>query len=597
MARVKYSDITVYKRLLSQARPYWPHITGILFLNLLSTPLTLLSPLPLKIVVDNAIGSLPLSPALDTFIPDAVSRSDTVLLVFAVCLLILITLFLYLRGFAGSLLETYTGEKLVLIFRAKLFHCVQRLSLSYHDMKGVTDSTYRIQYDAPSIQWIAVQGVIPFITAILTLTGMIYVTARIDLQLAVVALTVAPLLFLITHLFRHRLRSEWTKVKEIESFTMTVVQEVLAALRVVKAFGQEKREKERFLRYSQKNLQGQVRLAYINGAFDILIGITIAAGTAAALYIGVRHVQSGILTLGNLLIVMAYLAQLYSPLQTMSKRMTDLQASMASAERALTLLDKTQDVVEKPGALPLKRASGAIEFRDVSFGYTGTQPVLSNISFKVAPRSRIGIVGATGAGKTTLISLLIRFYDPSSGTILLDDIDIRDCKLTDFRRQFTIVQQETVLFSTSIGENISYARPEADQNSIIKAAKLASAHDFISSLPDGYQTYVGERGMTLSGGERQRIALARAFLKDAPVLILDEPTSSVDIRTEAAIIHTLGRLMNDRTTFIISHRLSTLDSCDVLLIIKEGRLTTVTTDIAGAIKDLEIFNGNVVSSR
>ena len=589
MKNDKYSDFRLYKRLLLQARPFWPHIAGILVLNLLLTPLMLLTPLPLKIAVDSAIGSQPLPSFIDILVPDAFLNSPTSVLVLAIVLLILITLMLYLRGLGSSLLETYTGEKLVLSFRAELFRYVHRLSLSYHDKKGTSDSTYRIQYDAPSIQWIAVQGIIPFITALFSLIGMVYVTALIDLQLAVVALAVSPVLFLITQVFRRRIRSEWSTVKKVETRVLSVVQEVMSALRIVKAFGQEDREEDRFLRHSKDSVKGQMRIAFIRGKFDVLIGLTISLGTAAALFIGVRHVQEGVLTLGNLLIVMAYLAQLYGPLQTISRKMGDLQASLASAERAFRLLDETQDVVEKTNARTLSRASGSLAFKDVSFAYPDRSPVLRNISYDVLPGTRVGIMGATGAGKTTLISLLTRFYDPTDGNILLDGIDLRDYKLKDLRNQFGIVLQEPVLFSTTIEENIAYGRPEASMENVVEAAKLAGAHDFITALPDGYQSQVGERGMTLSGGERQRISLARAFLMDAPILILDEPTSSVDMNTETVIIEAMERLMHERTTFIISHRLSAFVNCDVLLLIKDGCLTAVYSDVSAALKELSIL--------
>ena len=582
----KYSDFRLYKRLFLQARPFWPHIAGILVLNLLLTPLTLLTPLPLKIAVDSAIGSQPLPAFIDILVPDFFAHSPTSVLLLAIGLLLIITLMLYLRGLGSSLLETYTGEKLVLSFRAELFRYVQRLSFSYHDKKGTSDSTYRIQYDASSIQWIAVQGIIPFITALFSLIGMIYVTALIDLQLALVALAVSPVLFLITQVFRHRIRSEWSTVKKVETRVLSVVQEVMSALRIVKAFGQEDREEDRFLRHSNDSVKGQMRIAFIRGKFDVLIGLTIAVGTAAALFIGVRHVQEGVLTLGNLLIVMAYLAQLYGPLQTISRKMADLQASLASAERAFRLLDETQDVVEKTDARTLSRAAGSLSFKNVSFAYPDRPPVLHNISHNIAPGTRVGIVGATGAGKTTLISLLTRFYDPTEGHILLDGIDLRDYKLQDLRNQFAFVLQEPVLLSTTIAENIAYGRPEAESEDVVEAAKLAGAHDFIKVLPDGYQSQVGERGMTLSGGERQRIALARAFLKDAPILILDEPTSSVDIKTEGVIIEALERLMHERTTFIISHRLSTFVNCDVLLVIEDGCLAAVHSDMATALKEI-----------
>ncbi len=572
MATRQHSDLQIYRRLLMQARPYWPHIGGILVLSLLSTPLALLNPLPLKIVVDSALGSHPLPGVLATLVPASVSESPSGVLFFAVFFLIAITVLAYLRGFASILLETFTGERLVLAFRAELFQHGQRLSLAYHDRKGATDSVYRIQHDAPAIQWVAVQGVIPFLTAAFTVLGMAAITARIDWQLALVAILVAPVLLGVTQIFRRRIRSEWSKVKAIESSTMSGVQEALSSLRVVKAFGQEDREKDRFLLHSERTLRGQIRLAWINGGFDGLIGLIIATGTAVALFIGVRHVQSGALTLGNLLLVMAYLAQLYTPLRTISQKIGDLQASLAGAERAFALLDQEPEVVERPDGLPVARAVGAVAFRDVCFSYPGGPQVLHDICFEIVPGDRVGIRGPTGAGKSTLVSLLMRFYDPTKGQILLDGTDLRDLRLADLRRQFAIVLQEPVLFSTSVGENIAYARPAASQEEIVAAARLANAHDFVSRLPEGYETQVGERGMALSGGERQRIALARAFLKDAPILILDEPTSSVDLRTEAAIVEATEELMKGRTTFMIAHRLSTLRDCNVELSVEQGRI-------------------------
>jgi ATP-binding cassette, subfamily B, bacterial len=297
-------------------------------------------------------------------------------------------------------------------------------------------------------------------------------------------------------------------------------------------------------------------------------------GTAAALWVGVRHVQTGVLSLGNLILLMSYLGQLYEPLRTIGKKASSLQGYLASAERAFAILDQTPDVLERTNARPLGRASGGVAFRDVSFAYEEGQTVLGNISFEVPAGTRVGIAGRTGAGKTTLLSLLTRFYDPVSGQIQLDGIDLRDYKVGDLRNQYAIVLQEPVLFSTSIAENIAYARPEASEEEIVKAAKLADAHDFVVGLPEGYQTRVGERGMRLSGGERQRISLARAFLKDAPILLLDEPTSSVDLKTESTIMEAMERLMQGRTTFIVAHRLSTLEGCDLRMELQDGRLVS-----------------------
>jgi ATP-binding cassette subfamily B protein len=567
-----HTEFALYRRLLCQVRPYWPHLGGILLLNLLLSPLALLTPLPLKIVVDSVIGSHPLPGFFGALVPGAAARSDSAVLVFAVGLIIVVALLSALLNLAGSLLRVYAGTKLVLDFRNQLFHHAQRLSLMYHDSKGTSDSAYRIQFDAPAIRWITIDAIPPLVTAVVTLVGMIYVTFRIDWQLALVALTVSPILFLITRFYGRPLRKRWRKVQQLDSSAQSVIHEVLSALRVVKAFGQETREGRRFLLRSRETMSERLRVTFAQGTFGAAVGLITAAGTAAVLFVGVRNVQAGVLTLGDLLLVMGYLSQLYGPLNTLSQSHATLQSSLASTERAFSLLDEALDVVEQPNPRPLSRASGAVAFQNVSFSYGEDRQVLQNVSFEIDPGTRLGISGTTGAGKSTLVNLLIRFYDPTAGQILLDGVDLRDYKLADLRNQFAIVLQEPVLLSTSIAENIAYARPDATEEDLVEAAKAAGAHEFIVDLPRGYDTQVGERGMSLSGGERQRIALARAFLKDASILILDEPTSSVDTKTEAAIMEAMERLMHGRTTLMIAHRLSTLANCDVRLEIEDGRV-------------------------
>jgi ATP-binding cassette, subfamily B, bacterial len=550
------SDLLLLRKLLRQARPYAWHIGGIFLLNVLSAGLVL--------------GRKPLPELLRPLVPPTLQQSSGPLLGFTIGLLIAIALCRQLQSMAHWLLYTYTGEQMVLGFRAQLFGHVQRLSLAYHDAKGTTDSTYRIQYDTPAIQWLAIDGLLPFLTALCTVGGMITVTALLDWQLATVALAVCPMLILISRLYRRRLRRQWRQVKELESSALSVVQESLGALRVVKAFGQERRVQERFLHHARASIGARLRAAWGEAAFDMLGGLTIAVGTAAVLFLGVRHVQAGILSLGDLLLVMGYVAQLYGPLQTLSKSIATLQSSLASAERVFALLDHLPDVAEKPDAQPLARATGALVFDHLSFAYEAGHRVLKDLCLEIPAGTRVGIAGKTGAGKTTLLNLLTRFYDPTSGRILLDGVDLCDYRLDDLRNQFSLVLQEPVLFSTSIADNIAFARPGASAEDVIEAARAADAHDFITGLPQGYDTKVGERGMRLSGGERQRISLARAFLKNAPILLLDEPTSSVDMRTEATILDALDRLMRGRTTFMIAHRLSTLRDCDLRLEIEHG---------------------------
>ena len=572
MADRTYSDFALYRRLLGLARPYWGHMAGLFLLNLLAGLFALLTPLPLKIAVDSVIGSHPLPGFLAGLSPAAFPLSGVGILVLAVTLLVLIALLTHLQALATSLLRTYTGEKLVQNYRAQLFRHVQRLSLQYHDSKGTSDSTYRIQYDAPAIQWITIDGIIPALTSSITLVSMLYIIVQLDWQLGLVALAVSPVIVVISGIYRRPLREKARQLKRFEKASFSVIQEVLGALRVVKAFGQEEREQARFVVRTGDSVQARIRLTLAEGAFGLLMGLTTAVGTAVILFIGIRHVQSGVLTLGDLLLVMSYVAQFYVPLKTISKSAASLQVQLAGAERAFTLLDEAPDVYDRPGARPIARASGAITLRQVSYGYSPDRLVLDKISLEIPAGKRVGIAGKTGAGKTTFVSLLIRLFDPTEGQILLDRVDLRDYKLADLRNQFALVLQEPVLFSTTIAENIAYGRPGATEVDIIAAAKAADAHDFIVEMDHGYQTIVGERGMRLSGGERQRIGLARAFLKDAPLLILDEPTSSVDIKTEAAIMQAMERLMQGRTTFMIAHRLSTLERCDVLLRIEGGRL-------------------------
>ena len=574
------SEITIYRRILAWARPWWPHLAGILALSLLATPIALLAPLPVKIALDHVVAGQPLPGFLAALLPAVLESSGGALLATAAALVVLVALLRQLQGSAVGWLQTHTSQRMLLAFRSRLFAHAQRLSLAFHDERGTADAIYRIQWDAPSIQNIAVSGVIPFITSTFTVVMMIWVMTRIDFTLAAIALAVAPALFFLTRGYRRPLRRRYAEVRQLETSALGVVQQAISSLRVVKAFGGEEREHERFLGHSGKSARARTRLALFQGLFDLLLGLTTAIGTALVLWFGARHVQSGTLTIGELYMVLAYLAQLYAPLRTMSAKIGDIQGSMVGAERAFALLDQEHDVPEKPDARRLERAAGAIEFRDVSFDYGSGRPVLRHVEFSVPAGARVGISGRTGSGKSTLVNLLTRLYDPQEGAILLDGVDLRDLRLADLRAQFAIVLQEPVLFSTSIAENIGYARPGATMEEIEEAARAAGVHEFIAGLPEGYATGVGERGMMLSGGERQRISLARAFLKDAPILILDEPTSSVDTATETAILAAMERLMRGRTAFMIAHRLSTLDRCDVRLEVADGHVRALAVEAA-----------------
>lgn len=573
----KRSDIAILQQLLHQARPYWSHISGIFLLDLLATPLALLSPLALKLVIDNVLGDEPLPGFVKAVLPASIQTSPTSLLVFAALLLVAVSTLTQLQALSSTYLRTYTGEKLVLGFRSLLLWHGQQLSLAFHDRKGVTHSLYRVQYDSLALQSITIDGLIPMFAALVTVASMLFTMAIISMQIALVALLVVPVLLVLIKRYRNPLREGWREQKKLDSAAVSIINEVFSSLRVVKAFTQEQREQERYTENASKSLSAKLGITLLQGSFSLATGITTAIGTGIVLYIGVNMIQAGKMSVGDLLVVMTYLSMLYSPLTTIGKKLAGMQNAFASAERAFDFLDEQVDVPERDKALPLARAQGAFRLENVSFEYEADCPVLHDISLDIPAGSRVGIAGKTGAGKSTLMSLLMRFYDPSVGRILLDGTDLKDYRLFDLRNQFGIVLQEPVLFSNSIADNIAYGRPDADENAIIAAARAANAHDFIEALPNGYNTLVGERGMRLSGGERQRIALARAFLRDAPVLLLDEPTSSVDVMTERLIMEAMDRLAQGRTTFMIAHRLSTLDMCDLLLEIRNGRIVDVSS--------------------
>jgi ATP-binding cassette, subfamily B, bacterial len=558
---------------LLESRSCWPHLAGIAGLSILSLPLTLLYPLPLKIVVDSVLGNLPI-PAWLVRIDPALAQQNAAL-EGAVIVLLGIAVLVSIQGLASWWLQTYTGEKLVWDFRARLLNHVQRLPLTFHDRYGATDSVYRIQHDAPAIQYVTIQGFVPLMTAVITLIAMIVVTARMDVALAIVALLITPALFVLSLGCSRIVRKRSQTIKDLDSSALSVIQEVIGSIRVIKAFGQENREHDRFVRRSIKRMSQQVKLSLQQAIFNVLIGLTIAMGTAGALYLGVRHVRAGSLTIGSLLMIMAYIAQIYQPLQILTGKATELQTWLVSLDRAFVLLDQEPEIAELIGAEKLYSASGDFEFRNVSFAYDESGRGLQNISFRIPAGARVGIVGATGAGKTTLLNLLMRFYDPTSGEVMLDARNIRDYRIADLRKQFAVVLQEPVLFAASIAENIAYGKPDASDDEIVAAATAASSHEFISNLPEAYETQVGERGSRLSGGERQRISLARAFLRNSPILILDEPTSSVDVHTESAILEATERLMTGRTTFMIAHRLGTLKTCDMILVMEQGQLVEV----------------------
>jgi len=572
------------QRTLEDLRPYlWPLIV-LLLVSLLAIPITLIVPLPVKILVDSVLGSQSLPGYLTILVGSQVSKGFAIWL--AISMLLGTAVLTWLLNLVNVWYSSKVGNRMTLDVRARLFRQMQRLSIAYHDTMGAADSAYRTLNDAPMLRSFGIDSIIPLTTSILTLAAMILVMVYLDWQLALIALLVSPLMFVLTFVFRPRIRAGWRKFRASESAAMAVAQESLGASRLVKSYGQEERKNEQLVSHYNDSLSAQLKVQVDVAFYSLLVGTVTAAGLAAVLYIGIGHVQARTLSLGSLLVVNYYVTQLYGPLRNVGQSILDIQMSMTGIERYHAVLDEKPDVPESPNALPLGRARGKIAFQKVSFEYTKDHEVLHEVSFELLSGSRLGVVGPTGSGKTTLSTLLLRLFDPTEGVITLDDIDLKDYKLADLRNQYAVVHQETVLFSTTVAENIRFSKPNATMDEVIAASKASKAHDFITNLPNGYDTLVGERGMKLSGGERQRISLARAFLKNAPILVLDEPTSSLDIHTESAILDTIQELMKGRTTLMIAHRPSTLRDCNMILVLDDGRVSQMTTEVESVISGM-----------
>lgn len=534
----------------------------------------MLMPLPLKIAVDSVIGHQPLAPATAHLIPSRFAGSPAANLGLAVGLLLALAILSNIQTLASWLLQTYTGERLVFELRTRLFWHAQRLTLAAHDRRGVNDITYRIQHDAPAIQFIFIQGALPLLTSVLSFGGMFYVTWRIDPTIALIALIISPALFIAAGRSGRRVRKAWEGVKTLDSSAMLLLSEALQSIRVVKAFSTEQFEDTRFRMRSRERMKEQVRLASIQAGYHLLISTAIAVGGAATLLVGIRHVRSGVITLGELLLIMAYVAQLYEPLKTISTKLPELQSWRVSLERAFALFEDDPEYAEPVGA-EASRVSGDVVLDRVTFDYPAGGRALEEVSFSIPAGTRVGIVGPSGSGKTTLVNLLTRFYEPTSGCILLDGRDLSTYPVAHLRQQFAVMGQEPVLFSATVADNIAYGRLDASRAEIVAAAHAAHADEFIMNLSRGYDTKIGEGANRLSGGQRQRLAIARAFLKNAPMLILDEPTSALDSRSEASVLQAMEELMKGRTTFTIAHRLNTIRNCDLLLQLDRGRLVKI----------------------
>jgi ATP-binding cassette, subfamily B, bacterial len=553
--------MSIYRRVLRYYRPFLGQTILGLFLSLVGVGLNLLKPWPFKLIVDDFLR------------PGPAVRSDWRTWIPLLCLaLIGIQVFWGITNWITNYLFVKIGLQALLKLRTDLYSYLQSLSLKFHDARRSSDSSFRVAYDSQSIQTIYNKGFTNIFSSVITLIGTFLIMLQLDWQLTMVSLAIVPLVVGSIYLFASRIRRESTSIQEQESAVLAQAQEGLSSIRMVHAFGREEFEVLQFQQQARQSLQANLRLTLTNVNSALVISTLMVVGTAAMYYIGSLHVLAGTLTLGSLLVFSAYLLMLYQPLESLTYTAWAMEGATAGAKRCFEVLDREDDVRDSPNAVAISSAKGAIAFQSVNFGYSGDRHVLRDIHLRIEPNQIVGLVGGTGAGKSTLMSLVPRFYDPSTGFVMLDDRDVREITKKSLRAQIAIVLQDTLLFSTSVRENIAYGRPDATEEEIIQAARRAQADEFIRQMPDGYGSAVGERGGHLSVGQRQRIGIARAFLKNAPILLLDEPTSALDPTTEAAIMETIHELMRGRTTLIATHRLATIHGLDQIIVLEHGRL-------------------------
>ena len=512
---------------------------------------------------------------MTTWLPGADSHEG--LLAWCVAATVIVFLLAWALGLISSLANIQFGQQMIYDLATDLFSHLQRLSLRFHSRKPVGDLVRRVSTDCGCVATIVKDALAPLLVAFASLAIMFTIMWRMDPELTLLAVTVVPCMVAVFWRYAGPMATLSYRQHELEGNLYSIVERTLSAIPVVQAFGREEDGERRFREGSQATVDAALTATGVQLRFKILMGLTTAVGTAATLWVGATHVLEGQLSVGSVIVFLSYLGSLYGPLESVMYTPSTLQGAAGSARRVLEVFAIEPEVKDQPGAVSLPPSRGQVVLDDVAFGYEPQRPVLRGISLEILPGQTVALVGATGAGKTTLVSLVPRFFDPWSGRVLVDGHDVRHVKLKSLREQIALVPQEPFLFPFSLAENIAYGRPGASQAEIEAAARAANLHEFIGRLPDGYATQVGERGATLSGGERQRLSIARALLKDAPILILDEPTSALDVETEKLLLEALRRLMHGRTTLLIAHRLSTVRHADRIVVLKDGGIVEAGT--------------------
>jgi len=554
-------------------RPHWKALSLALLAVVVEAATDLLEPWPLKVIVDNLLQSKPLPHWLAGLIgPFAAGNSKIAVLNAALVAVAGIAVVGAVCSYAEKRLTTSVGQWVMHDLRSLLYQHIHHLSLAEHDERRTGDLINRVTSDIEAVQDFISSALLGMLVNILTLAGMVGVMVWYNWRFAAIALSIVPALFVVVLLFTRRIKKATRAMKQKDGELVSIVQEVFSSIRVVKAFSREDYEQERFDVQSLENVETALQARSVKATLSPVVEVLAAAGTCLVLGYGARLAMAGQISTGDLIIFLAYLGKMYKPLRELSKMGDTVSKASISYGRILEVLNAVSRVRDLPRARKAKPFRGALEFEGVTFGYTPDNPILKDITFRIEPGQVAAFVGPSGAGKSTIISLVPRFYDPLSGKVKLDGTDIRDYTLQSVREQMSFVLQDTVLFRLPIWQNIAYGKPEAQRAEIIRAAELANAHEFIMKMPEGYDTMVGERGVSLSGGQRQRIAIARAVIRNTPILILDEPTSGLDAESEKAVFEALGRLMKGKTCVVIAHHLSTIQLADVIFVVKDFQL-------------------------
>ncbi len=566
--------MSVYARALRYFRPYFLPTLGAVLLTFASIILNSLKPWPFKYIIDGVLPSDAMHGTAQArdFVLRWFGTNPASAALWLCIILVVISIVAGVINVGSTYLFIRVGLQSLLRLRTDLYSCLQSLPLKYHDARRSSDSSFRVAYDSQSIQTIYNKGFATTLTSIVMLVWTFGIMLWMNWPLAVTSLAVMPFVAWAIRYFADRVRRQSTTIQERESDLLAQTQEGISQIRMVHAFGRETFEIKQFRQRAARSLEAGLRFNVTSIVSSFIVGTLMSIGTALLYYVGSVQVLNGALTLGDLTVFVTYLLMLYQPLEQLSYTAWALEGAAAGAQRCFEVLDREDDVPDAPNATPITATTGAIELRHVAFGYSPDRLILKDVNLTIAPGESVAFVGGTGAGKSTLLSLIPRFYDPSSGSVHLDGQDLRGITKKSLRAQIGMVLQDTVLFSTTIKENIAYGRPGMSDAQIIEAAKRAQAYDFIMQLPEGFESAVGERGSHLSVGQRQRIGIARAFLKDAPILLLDEPTSALDPGTEHAIMETIEELMRGRTTLIITHRLATVHSLGRIVVLEHGKI-------------------------